>query len=171
MKYLKFALFSFLLIYFACKKDVVSDNNPSLIATWNLVDASSLGWSEYRIGPNIGNVIVYKTTGTNFATTVTFKDDSTYSSAGSYTAAFSQTFLDVTLKKDSSFTNFAGSGKWKLNGTVLNLTDLNGTINSAQILELTSNKLRYSITFKNIDTTSWGENIISNNTYTYTLMK
>jgi Lipocalin-like domain len=159
----KIFFFSLALLAFSCKKDSDTDTDSSgIVGTWKLTEATcNNGTSTTTDDDGVSVTSTFTSTGKNFASTVTFKSDGTYTSGGTYTAVLSLVFAGQTIVNEVNVPEFAGSGTWKIEGNKLIVTDANGKASTGDILENTAQKFRYKI---NIDQTT----INSGFTVTYT---
>jgi hypothetical protein len=171
MNFTKFSLLALVLFFAACKKDPTTDNNNSLVGTWNLTEETCNDGVTTTSGGGQSFTGTFTSVGKDYATTVTFNSDGTFTSGGSYTATVTTNFLGQIDVRDSSVSNFAGSGKWKLNGTTLTVTDANGTTSTAEVLENTAHKFRYKIHISVSDTSTPGVIFTDSGTYFFTLTK
>jgi UDP-N-acetylmuramyl tripeptide synthase len=171
INFTKLTLFSLLLFAVACKKDPSTASNSSLVGTWNLTEESC---TDGVISTTAGGQTIagtFSSVGKNYAATVTFKDDGTYTSSGTYTSTVSTTVLGQTVTQDASIPNYAGSGKYKIDGTTLTVTDSNGKSSTAQVLENTSSKFRYKIAISVTDNSVPDYSSTTTGTYFFTLTK
>ncbi len=168
--FVKLFLLSYVLFAFSCKKD--DSVSPSdLVGTWNLSEATCNDGATTTTGGGQSFSATFTSSGKNFASTVTFKDDGTYTSAGTYTATLVTTILGQTTTQDVNIPSFAGSGTWSLNGTTLTVTDSQGTSSAAEVLENTDQKFRYKLSINEIDTSTPGYTVTQKGTYFFSLTK
>jgi Lipocalin-like domain len=169
MKHTKFLLFAFFLLVIACKKD--DPETSDVAGTWNLTEASCNDGKTVSTGGGVSLTSTFTSTGKNFAMTVTFNEDGTYTSAGSYTAVLKITSGGQTIEQEAAVNEFVGNGTWKIDGNTLTVKDSNGTETSAEILENAAQKFRYKTNVNITDSSLPGYTVSTTGTYFFTLTR
>ncbi len=134
-----------LLVFFtACKKDddTSDGGGDDLVRTWKVTDVSC---TDGKTTTTDGTDVITATftfTGKNITSTVLFKDDKSFSSTGSYTQVLKTTLQGQTFTSEIMLNDFASTGTWSKQGNTLTLKDSQNNTQDAEIVELTSTKLR-----------------------------
>lgn len=133
-----------LLVFFtACKKDDETDGGgDDLVRTWKVVEVSCTDGKTTTTDGTDVITATYTFTGKNITSTVVFKDDKTFSSTGSYTQVLKTTLQGQTFTSEITLNDFASTGTWSKQGNTLTIKDNMNQTQDAEIVELTSAKLR-----------------------------
>jgi Lipocalin-like domain len=167
MTHSKILAFCLLLLSVACNKDDDANNSGNdLSGTWKLTAISSEGTTS-TTGPGTAISGTFKTTGKDYKAQVTFKNDGTFVSSGTYTAVATTTIGGQTFTQEQPIQDFLGNGTWKRAGNKLTVT-VNGVTTEATIAEETDKKLRIAGTFDR-STTASGLTVVQKGTISQTI--
>lgn len=153
MKILKILCLSLLVAFTSCKDDddtpPTGNTSGNLVATWIATDYSYEGTTTSEtMGISVTSTFVG--TASELDLELTFNEDNTYETNGSYTLNLVTTFEGQTIEQDVPF-NVSSSGTYELDGNMLTITG-QGATSEATILELTENTLRYTATAETTQT-------------------
>jgi Domain of unknown function (DUF5004) len=166
--FIKIFLFSLVVFSFSCKKDDVVAAD-TIVGTWNLTAATcNDGVSTTTVDSEV-LTSTFTSLGKNFATTVTFKADGTYTSGGTYTAVLVSTTDGQSFTSEVDVPAFAGAGTWSIASNKLTVND-GTTTQIADIVENTASKFSYKAVV-NKTTTTTDYSSVTKATYNFTLTK
>jgi len=114
LKQLFILVFATLLI--SCEND---DNiNADITGEWNI---ESINYTGSTVLSNIGNSITsnFVAESSNENASMTFHDDNTFTSQGSYTIELQTTTLGQTQSQTTTVDDYDSEGEWSLNGNIL----------------------------------------------------
>lgn len=161
-------LFSLTLFTLGCGDDDGGGNNAvSIVGSWDLTAFNGEGTisSEENGTTTTGT---FTNVGQNFNTTVVFAENpNQVTGSGSFDATFSITIAGMTFTRTSPVDDIFDTGTWVQNGNTVTITNGMGETFDAEVVELTSNRLRVRA-LVNITESASGVTSIFAGTYNYT---
>jgi hypothetical protein len=144
MKYIHFALVSLLFAaLFSCSKNGDSAKpSKTLVGKWKMTSFTYTGTSTVVIDGQSASS-PFSGTGKDIDASISFAQDNTYTSEGSYTIALTMGVGGQQIKEDMPIQGFMGSGTWKKDGNKVMITDdATGNNETCTILQLDDKTLK-----------------------------
>ena len=141
------------IFFLSCSKDNEVSVEAQLSGSWKAIEVYTNNGQSSGTANGITINSTYTFEGKDINTIVTFNDDHTFSSVGSYTQVLKTTLNGETFITEFEANDFVLPGTWEATETSITFKQATGEVQTAEIITLTDEKLEFKYEFSNTEIT------------------